>query len=890
MKIFQRFFICLLFISCLAYKVNAQDIFYYVYDAAGDFKQEFDSYDAAYLFYKDNTDTYENLVLSKNDDIIHMEYGIVEFKSNKACDLNIDYHSIDRNTDEILNACFGVDGAYLYTNDKADRVYYFLSNEKAYTSIDNVILHPYESLNTKISSYKNLDGSLYHNIKTQMEYDYYSYSLNLDDALSFLSNDKEYYSYDGHYFYDDFKLMIDDYKNGNNENSINDQAYYNYYQYLSHHSLSNYKVSEIKDYFYNVLGINNYLNHYTDYNYDFAADEVNRSQLFNNIDQFFVNQYMYGNNAMMLISSAINESAYGKSLNCFLSNNLYSVAAYENQIDSDNNKYPDIASSIYSHSKYIINSLYSNYRRSSYSGTFYGDKLSGINTTYSIDPYYGQKCAATYRELDNKNGNKDYNSLAIGIIEYAKGVNFYRDPLLSMYQFSLNDVRQLSYVILQEEEKSYMIQLDSSNLDDYLYSFESSIAYVDKQVFDYILNKDKMHGYKLVNRHYDFNEGLYKDYDQLDIQVADFQDDLIINCKKDGYELIGYDNDNVAQYKKINKIELHNDFDGDIEMYQYLDFQNSYLRVYYDDSTHKDVPINSEMISTYDNSDSETQTISINYCGLSVEKTISFNKQLYEHRQKLIEALNNKDYKEVKNHLSYINYPLTFSQIRDIDYELKNINDRNYVINDKTERYNVSISGLDLSLEDKKAFSFIEDTYYVLIDNIPTEDRKIISDFASGYGFKDVEGINISFRFNYQDIRLQGPAIVQIDLSDKKSNHVYSVYHLTDKKDIIKCRTTQSENYIQFMIDENGSYLVLSMPSVNEYDLRDNTEDLSYENMGYDNHRINFIVMALSFTSLLGIIGIIVYYILYDKRKKLWKDYRKLLQNLGFAQEEKLNS
>ena len=140
---------------------------------------------------------------------------------------------------------------------------------------------------------------------------------------------------------------------------------------------------------------------------------------------------------------------------------------------------------------------------------------------------------------------------------------------------------------------------------------------------------------------------------------------------------------------------------------------------------------------------------------------------------------------------------------------------------------------------------------------------------------------------NYQDIELNGPAIVQLNLKDKKNNQVYTVYHLDDGGDIIKCRTTQSDNYIQFMINESGPYLVLSMPSANEYDIEDNTEDLSYENMGFDNHQTNFELMSLLIITLIGIIGIIVYYITYNKKEKEWKDFKKSLLKEDTAQEEK---
>ena len=92
------------------------------------------------------------------------------------------------------------------------------------------------------------------------------------------------------------------------------------------------------------------------------------------------------------------------------------------------------------------------------------------------------------------------------------------------------------------------------------------------------------------------------------------------------------------------------------------------------------------------------------------------------------------------------------------------------------------------------------------------------------------------------------------------------------------------------MIHEHGPYLVLSMPSVNEYDIADNIEDLSYENMGFDNHRINFSLMAAVVLSLLGIIGILLYYIIANKRKKLWKDFRKLVHTVAYAPEEKQNN
>lgn len=68
---------------------------------------------------------------------------------------------------------------------------------------------------------------LYHYVAGDIKSSNSYLSVNLiDDAPSFLSEQKIYYSYDGHYFYDDFEIMIDDYKakssvNADNEYSAN---------------------------------------------------------------------------------------------------------------------------------------------------------------------------------------------------------------------------------------------------------------------------------------------------------------------------------------------------------------------------------------------------------------------------------------------------------------------------------------------------------------------------------------------------------------------------------------------------------------------------------------------------------------------------------------------
>ena len=79
---------------------------------------------------------------------------------------------------------YGADAAYLDTSRDGERVYFKLSGDIGYTSIDNVTLHPHEELNVSLSVYTIKDGKLFHNIKTQLKEDFFSYTLAYDDAPS----------------------------------------------------------------------------------------------------------------------------------------------------------------------------------------------------------------------------------------------------------------------------------------------------------------------------------------------------------------------------------------------------------------------------------------------------------------------------------------------------------------------------------------------------------------------------------------------------------------------------------------------------------------------------------------------------------------------------------
>ena len=295
---FKKFLLCLIlsFLTFNYSSIFAEDDFYYVIDN-DELIQEFESYSSAISFFNDNKDEYDNLIVKHNDEVVEMEYGIVEF--NDELDY-VKYHSISRGEDDYISATYGVDAAYLYSED--NKIYFKVANDIGYIDFDNVKLVPYDN---NSSNYYTDDKYIYHKIKNPLNYESYK----LDFIPDGLSNNSTYYSYDGHYFYDDFYLMIDDYRSDINDNAVNEEIYFNYYQYLSHRSLSNYSYEELEDYFYNTLMIDGKLNHYVDNNNDNAADEINRSQLYDEIDDFFIYENIYGSNAMLTISSAIYESS-----------------------------------------------------------------------------------------------------------------------------------------------------------------------------------------------------------------------------------------------------------------------------------------------------------------------------------------------------------------------------------------------------------------------------------------------------------------------------------------------------------------------------------------------------------------------------------------------------
>ncbi len=842
---------------------------------------ESQKYDEAYRFYTEHLEEYPNLLLKKNEKIIQMEYGIVTFPNDRACSINAAYHSTVRDQDDYLNSCYAADAVYLYSSKDSTKAYFKLSGDIGFVDIDKVTLHPYESLEAKPSHYHYENGSLIHNVRTAANDDMIAYAIGIRDEVPLPEGD--YFSYDGHYFYDDFYLMSDDYRSDSCENAVNEQSYYNYYQYLPYRSYSVYSKDDLQRYFTETLGIDQRLDHYLDWNRDGANDEVNRSQLAGTEGDFITCQYLYGTNAMLLLSAAINESSYGKSLKSYERNNLFLSAAYENEEETEADRYASVSDSIYAFGRYLISARYADHLRKDYRGTYPGNKLGGINVNYSLDPYYGEKIAATYDELEQILGNRDRNRYALGLIIAAPSVSFYADEQLNALKYRLKNIGEASFIILEETEESYKIRIDSSYSFEYLYDPQKSVAYVAKDLFAAVLNPDRIHEESFGMKHFDFNGGTCHGLSAVDVKA---EQDLSIEPVREGFEFAGFDENGVAQWREIGDIAINGMF-RTMSLHEPIDLRGASLSVSYADGETVLLPLTSDMIAGYDPDAEGPQDIVIHYCGMEMNAKVEVSSKNEMTDEAIRNALEKEDCAFIKENISDSSYLLSFNEIRKIDHVLRETAERNYVVNDYGVGLDLGISGLDLSLPDLDTFIYVNDTYYVDVEKIKTMDEEKIARLASGYGFVPVLGIDLSFRFNYEDIELQGPAVVQLRIDEKKDGHIYTVYHLEEDGDIIKCRTMQTDGTVMFMIREKGAYEILEMPGINDYTIPEISEELTKDTMGYDVHKVNIGLLLTVTFALAGIGGIIIFNIFNNLRKRMWKDFRKSLQTAESVPEEK---
>ena len=419
--------------------------------------------------------------------------GVVVFKNTNPL-VNTNYVNARTRAPGYLNATYAPDAAYLGTvNDNGVlKVVFKQSGVIGMVKAEEVHVVDYDQFVKAgmISSYFEVkNGKLYHNITTNLKR--IASTQLFGYKQDYMQEGKRYYSYDGHYFYENYKDMTADYCTGKfasglyypgtYKRAINaDEPYYNYFMYLSQRSKTKVTATQL----------NQYLSSHKAYK--------ETSKLKNTGKYFIENQNKYGVNALIMFASAINESAYGNSSIAQKKNNLFGHGASDAYPSYGAVGYGTPQASITDHAKVYISKGYTDPKDSRYFGPHLGNKESGANVCYASDSYWGEKAAAQCFHIVDyfRNSMKELNAYNLGVS--SKKVQVYNRDGRELYN-SIGGkggvIQEYPVIILGEKDGMYRIQSDApldftglklqqtvSNGDTGIYEFKEDTLFAKKSV------------------------------------------------------------------------------------------------------------------------------------------------------------------------------------------------------------------------------------------------------------------------------------------------------------------------------------------------------------------------------------------------------------------------
>ncbi len=440
----------------------------------------------------------------------------------------------------------GVDAGFIgssYYNENGSIVWVAkvrIANYTGWIHQDTYELVPITWIKSK-SSYTVSNDSIRHNYVSKIQNDYSGGSGRTIGPKPTMLSPGTYYSYDGHYFYNDLTKLIKDYRNNSYSNSVNkDNKYYNYYMYLSNHSKTTYSSINLDEYIRNNMG----------YRYDAYGTkaEAGASKLYGKGTFFYHAQEKYGANALLSLSLSRNETGNGTSSIVLWKNNGFGLNAYDQNPGISAGWYASFETSILSYAdKWITNKGYAYAEDGRYFGPQFGDKFIGMNVRYASDPYWSEKMASNYYDFDRSKGLQDYNYYQLGVItEWA--TQTYSSPSTSakkVYKYPEPEdavliVSEVTGTTVNGNNKWYGVMPDVNLNDNY-----------DKKDGDYNWNKivyvpacyvrkinQGKNGYISPNSVTEYKDSKYS-YDLLvgrdSKDNAEFQPKVGISIKKAGY-------------------------------------------------------------------------------------------------------------------------------------------------------------------------------------------------------------------------------------------------------------------------------------------------------------------------------------------------------------------
>lgn len=378
----------------------------------------YDTYDLAKVAMDENTDPSVIILERINDkvEVVDAKYALVYLDMGIKDKLTYVYNnaSFSSQLTYMYNSSSygGTDGALLEINYSNKAAKIKISGVTGWIKNDTYKVIPINWVKSN-SYYSVTNSDIIHYYAKNIENSGYTLSSRKLGPKPSMIDVGKYYSYDGNYFYSDLVKMLDDYKNGDFNNSVNnDSVYYNYYMYLPHRSKTNYTIDDLDSYIRNVLGFNGSV---------YGKTLTNKKSVLYGTSEYYMNaEKLYGANAISVFGLSRNESANGTSKIAIDKNNVFGHNAVDGMAYNSATGYLDVRSSIYSHSYSYINYGYSEVADYRYHGGHFGNKDSGMNVSYASDVYWGEKAANYYYNFDKDNGMLDYDYYQLVVSKGSK--------------------------------------------------------------------------------------------------------------------------------------------------------------------------------------------------------------------------------------------------------------------------------------------------------------------------------------------------------------------------------------------------------------------------------------------------------------------------------------
>ncbi|KIL46650.1 hypothetical protein KP77_27770 [Jeotgalibacillus alimentarius] len=387
----------------------------------------------------------DEIIVHKNE-IIKMSDGVV---STKAEGVTIVYVN-----ESLLTHTTYVEPytELVYIDSTPDWIKVKAGSAEGYIKAADAVLIPESTLNER-SHYVNADGELVHNIYNHASESYSSYSVG--PAPSFINEGTRYLSSDGTTFTD---------WEGNEAGT-----HYQYFQFLSARSSTDYTAEEIDEYIVDRLIEleETYPNSSVYQNASAKSKLIGIGESLKKIEQ------EHNVNALTILALAQHESRYGLSARAQDYNNLFGLYVYDSNPAA---KYFDsIEENIEELIKEFFNKNYLPPNRAYANGAVFGHKAIGMNVRYASDPYWGAKAAGHMYRIDQAMGGQEFEKYQLGITTTA-GLNVRTGPGTQFEKAFTYDKSNMPILILDDSSYDEWLVVKSDDPEyDELYVFREYV-------------------------------------------------------------------------------------------------------------------------------------------------------------------------------------------------------------------------------------------------------------------------------------------------------------------------------------------------------------------------------------------------------------------------------